>query len=202
MKIPRDTPIKFGRKLLAKAKYVKFLGLLLDENLSWKFHISELSKKLARTCGIFYKIRSLVLTSTLILIYNSIFLPFLQYGVIVWGQTFPLYLEPLVLIQKKVVRVIVHQHHFSHTLPIFKSLQLFKLHDIFRVKLLCFVYESINKLTPHCFHDFFLLNSNVHEYFTRQSNRGDVFRNHKNICQYGLSPFGIWGQKHGMNSQK
>ena len=40
MKIPTDTPIKFGRNLLAKAKYVKFLGLLLDENLSWKFHIS------------------------------------------------------------------------------------------------------------------------------------------------------------------
>ena len=30
-----------------------FLGLLLDENLNWKFHLSELSKKLARTCGIF-----------------------------------------------------------------------------------------------------------------------------------------------------
>ena len=58
--------IKFGRKLLTKAKYVKFLGLLIDENLSWKFHLSEPSKKLARTCGIFFKIRCLLSTSTLI----------------------------------------------------------------------------------------------------------------------------------------
>ena len=44
MKILTDTPIKFGRELLAKAKYVKFLGLHLDENLTWKFHISELQR--------------------------------------------------------------------------------------------------------------------------------------------------------------
>ena len=102
MKIPEDTSIKIGRKRLTKAKYIKFLGLLLHENLSWKFHLSELSKKLARTCGIFFKIRSLLPTSTLILVSNSLFLPFLQYGIIVWGHLFTSYLEPLVLIQKKI----------------------------------------------------------------------------------------------------
>ena len=40
--------IKFGKQHVTKAKDVKFLGLL-DENLSWKHHLSELSKKLART---------------------------------------------------------------------------------------------------------------------------------------------------------
>ena len=40
MKIPEDTSIKIGRKRLTKANYVKFLGLLLDEHLSWKFHLS------------------------------------------------------------------------------------------------------------------------------------------------------------------
>ena len=195
MKIPEDISIKIGRKHLTKAKYVKFLGLLLDENLSWKFHLSELSKKLARTCGIFFKIRSLLPINTLILVYNSLFLPFLQYGVIVWGQTFTSYLEPLILIQKKIVRAIAHQRPLSHTLPIFKSLKLLQLYDIFRIKLLCFVYESINKLNSYCFHEFFQLNSDVHGYFTRQSNRGDVFRNHKNSSQYGLRSIRYMGAK-------
>ena len=102
-----------SQKLLTKAKYVKFLGLLLDENLRWKFHSFELSKKLARTCGIFFKIRCLLSTSKLILLYDTLFSPSLQYGIIVWGQTFASYLEPLVLIQNKVVRAIAHQHPFS-----------------------------------------------------------------------------------------
>ena len=127
MKISEDISIKIGRKHLTKAKYVKFLGLLLDESLSWKFHLSELSKKLARTCGIFFKIRSLLPINTLILVYNALFLPFLQYGIIVWGQTFTSHLEPLVLIQKKIARAIAHQHPLSHTLPIFKSLKLLQL---------------------------------------------------------------------------
>ena len=41
-------------------------------------------------------------------------------------------------------------------------------------------------LDLHCFHFIFLFNSDVHEYFIRQSNRGDVFHNHKKIFRYGL----------------
>ena len=36
--------IKIGNQHVKQAKYVKFLGLLLDENLSWKYHLCELSK--------------------------------------------------------------------------------------------------------------------------------------------------------------
>ena len=40
--------IQIGNQYVKQAKYVKFLGLLLDENLSWKYHISELTKKLPK----------------------------------------------------------------------------------------------------------------------------------------------------------
>ena len=40
---------------IKQTHYVKFLGVLLDANLSWKYHLTELSKKLARTCGMFLK---------------------------------------------------------------------------------------------------------------------------------------------------
>ena len=50
--------IKIGNQPIKRYRYVKFLAVLLDENLSWKYHLSELSKKLARTCGVFFKIRN------------------------------------------------------------------------------------------------------------------------------------------------
>ena len=49
--------LKIGNKKIKRESYVRFLGVLLDSNLSWNFHLSELSKKLARTAGLFYKIR-------------------------------------------------------------------------------------------------------------------------------------------------
>ena len=46
--------LKIGRRNIKQEPCVKFLGLLLDSNLSWKFHLTELSKKLARVTGLFY----------------------------------------------------------------------------------------------------------------------------------------------------
>ena len=65
VKISEDISIAIGRKHLKK-----ILRLHLDANLSRKFNLSELSKKLARTCGIFFKIRNLLLINTMILVYN------------------------------------------------------------------------------------------------------------------------------------
>ena len=49
--------IRLCMKKVQCENYVKCLGVLLDANLNWKHHINELSKKLPRTLGIFYKIR-------------------------------------------------------------------------------------------------------------------------------------------------
>ena len=55
---PVTVSIKIGNLPIRKACYIKFLDVLLDENLSWKYHLTELSKKLARTCDMFFKVGS------------------------------------------------------------------------------------------------------------------------------------------------
>ena len=57
--------------------------------------MSELSKKLASTCGILLKVRDLLPTNTLISVYNPLFMSFLQYGIIVWVQTSASYIESI-----------------------------------------------------------------------------------------------------------
>ena len=44
-------------------------------------------KKLARTCGMFFKIRHILLNNVSICLFNSLLSPFLQYGMLVWGLT-------------------------------------------------------------------------------------------------------------------
>ena len=58
--------------------------------------------------------------------------PYKECGIIIWRQTFTSYLETLVLIQRKIVRAIAHQHPLSHALPIFKSLKQLQLYGIFK----------------------------------------------------------------------
>ena len=125
--------IKIGNQYVKQSKYVKFLGLFLDENLSWKYHISELSKKVSRTCGIFFKVRHLLPTIVLISLYNSLFSSFLQYGVIVWGLTREVHTKPIYLLQKKVVRAIAFKSSSSPSTPIFSDLKILKLNDLFQL---------------------------------------------------------------------
>ena len=115
---------KIGSQYLKQTKYVKFLGLLLDENLNWKYHLSELSNKLSRTCGIFFKVRHLLPTSVLVSSYNSLFSSFLQYGIIVWGLTHDTHTKPIYLLQKKVVRAIAFESFTSPSTPIFSDLKI------------------------------------------------------------------------------
>ena len=63
--------IKFGKQHVSRAKCVKFLDLLLNENLSWNHHLNDLSKKLGRTCGVFFKVRHLLPKKVLISLSSS-----------------------------------------------------------------------------------------------------------------------------------
>lgn len=187
--------IKIGNQPVKQSRYVKFLGILLDEHLSWKYHLSELSKKLARTCGMFFKIRHFLPIDVLICLYNSLFSSFLQYGIVVWGLTYDVHIKPVYLLQKRVVKAIAFEHFTSPSTPIFSDLKILKLQDLFQLKLLCFVYDCVNKISPNCFHNFFESVTNVHQYGTRQASKNDIFLNRKNTLQYGIRSVRFFGAK-------
>ena len=43
----------------------------------------------------------------------------------------------------------------AHSEPIFKELKILKIHDIYKLTTLKFVYESLNKLNPSQFHNYY-----------------------------------------------
>ena len=167
----------------------------MGENLSWKYHISELNKKLSRTSGIFFKIRHLLPLDILKNLYYSIFSSFLCYGSATWGLSYDTYLEPLFLLQKKVLRSITFQPLSSPSTPIFFSLKILKLKDMIHQDILKFVYKSLNGLSPSHFHDYFQLSNSVHSHETRQAARGDIFQSIRNTFLYGLRSIKYFGAK-------
>ena len=120
--LPETVSIKIGKFPIKRTCYVKFLGVLLDENLSWKYHLTELSKKLARTCGMFFKVRHFLPINISVCLYNSLFSPFLQYGILVWGLTYETHINPVFLLQKRVIRAIAFEHFTD--LPLLLSFQI------------------------------------------------------------------------------
>ena len=66
--------------------YVKYLGLMIDSNLSWKYHIEAICHKISKSVGIIAKIRHYVPRRVLLSIYNSLIVPYITYGVCAWGN--------------------------------------------------------------------------------------------------------------------
>ena len=86
--------------------FIKYLGLHIDSRLSWKFHIFHISKKIKRCIGILSKIRYFFSQQVLVQLSYTLIYPFLTYSLIIWGNTYPTSLQPLITLQKKAVRII------------------------------------------------------------------------------------------------
>ena len=71
--------------LNAKPDYVKFLGVLIDKNLTWRPHIDHIASKISKIVGIFARLRHHVPLNTLLQIYRSLIFRYTLYGVPVLG---------------------------------------------------------------------------------------------------------------------
>ena len=123
---------------------------------------------------------------TLILPYYGLFESFLSYGVSVWGSTYPMYTDPIFILQKRILKIIMFNKVTVSSAPLFDSLQILKLSDLFKLQVTCFVYECLNSLAPIYFREYFTSIQSIHSIGTRQSKKGDLYALRCNTTQYGL----------------
>ena len=104
------------------------------------------------------------------MLYSSLILPYLNYGIIAWGHTYSTYLDRILLLQKKALRIICHTSWRAHTDVLFFDNNVLKICDLYRYYLGQFMYKLENKILPYIFYDMFKKNQSFHNYPTRHSN--------------------------------
>ena len=172
--IPENSfSIKLNGHRLETTDNVKYLGLYLDKNLSFDYHINQLSKKLGRANGILAKLRHFTPKDTLISIYYSIFYSHILYGCPVWSLTSVNNLQIISVLQKKCLRIINFAQFNSHTNKLFFDNKIIKLEDIIKLQLMKLVFDFKHKNLPDELSNLFRLNSEINSYYTRNvSNEG------------------------------
>ena len=84
----------------------KFLGIIIDSSLSWRDHILTIKGKASWRIGILSKARCYFNYVTRKTLYYSFIYPYLHYCHEIWGSTYATYLDPLIKLQKRAMRVI------------------------------------------------------------------------------------------------
>ena len=88
-----------GQKLQLCTK-VKYLGIIIDEHLSWVNQVNELCKKLSKTTGIIAKMRHFLSYKHLLGLHNALFESHLNYCLPTMGFLKREYLNQISSIQK------------------------------------------------------------------------------------------------------
>ena len=85
---------------LSRVEEPKFLGITIDENLSWKKQIDNVCKLCARNSGVLNKVKRFLPEQALYKLYCSLILPYLNYGLLLWGNANKTYLNKVYKLQK------------------------------------------------------------------------------------------------------
>ena len=179
---------------LERVKHAKFLGMLIDDCLSWKNHIDCVSKTISRNIGVMNKLKHFVPTRILYCLYCTLVLPYLNYGILIFGDTCKTYLNKLIKLQKRAMRTVSNSHYRSHTSPIFAKCNVLRVTDMYALELGSFMYRnSLNKL-PSSFNNYFTKRSDVHNYPTRHGNHLNLPQNKKTFSDRSVRTRGpqLW----------
>lgn len=126
----QDLHIAINDSPIQRKFSTKYLGVQIDEDLRWTTHIKNVENTVARNIGLIYRCKHILDSRLLLLLYNAFILPFLSYGIQIWGSTYDFRLHKLHLLQKRVVRMIDGADRLAHSSPIFRKYQILKIHDI------------------------------------------------------------------------
>ncbi len=130
--------------ILERVHELNFLGLTLNEHLIWNTHINKISNKVSKSMGFLNKLKHFLPLKNKILIYNSLILLHLNFGILAWGYQ----CNRITKSQKTVIKIISLAKYNAHTEPLFKQLKLEKVEDILRLQELKFYYKFKNNKLP------------------------------------------------------
>ena len=102
----RNCKLFLGNETIKKVESTKFLGVIIDEKLSWEAHIRFLEARLNSCIIMIKRIKKYVPQTEYLRIYNALFMSHLSYCISCWGGVPSYKLEKIFSIQKRCIRLL------------------------------------------------------------------------------------------------
>ena len=187
-----------GNVILEKVKSIKYLGVMLEEKITWSNQIEYLSGKLSRCAGIFSKLRYYLNREVLLQTYHSLFNSHLQYAILCWGSASITSLSCLQVLQNRAIRNMTKSPRFFRLDNQYLNLRVLKVRDLYNLEIAKFMHSHFHNALPQCFVSFFREIRGLNHHDTRSSRRRNyevhacrITRGQRSIRCYGPK---IWNE--------
>uniref|UniRef100_A0A3B3IP09 Reverse transcriptase domain-containing protein n=1 Tax=Oryzias latipes TaxID=8090 RepID=A0A3B3IP09_ORYLA len=134
----------------------KFLGVMLDDKLTWKSHIFYVKNKVAKSLFVLNKSKYVLPCHIMHMLYCSLVLPYFTYCIEVWGNTYETNIMPLILLQKRAIRIIHKANFRDHTNDLFIKSGLLKLKNLIELQTLLVMFKARNRDLPEDLQKLFI----------------------------------------------
>ena len=101
-----NTNIEMNSKILEQVKSIRFLGVIINDQLSWSDHKQYIYKKVCKSIGLIYKCKNVLNEKECINMYKTFIEPYLLYAIEVWGHTVQSSTDILSHVQSKILRIL------------------------------------------------------------------------------------------------
>ena len=164
--------LSIGIEPLTRAHHTKFLGLIMDEHLSWRYHVDSVRLAVIKSLYLLNRVKHLFSAKFLRMLYFALVHPHINYGLLLWGFSSVTHLNGIFKLQKRALRVVGDVSFRAHTGELFKKYAILNIEDLRTFNLLIFMYDVMSKRAPPRTVQIFSNKKNVHGHNTRQ---GDLY---------------------------
>jgi hypothetical protein len=142
-------------EVIEEVRSTKFLGVYIDQKLTWDIHIHHIKMKISKGIGIVGKMRKFVNDKMLCILYYSFVYPYIHYCIEIWGKAYNTHLNSILKLQKRAVRILTYSLPQSHSDPLFRKLKILPVHQVYVYNVSQFMYKFYDKTLPSTFANFF-----------------------------------------------
>ena len=188
--------IDFLNYKIERTSSIKFLGIILDEHLTWKEHINEVCNKLRSLFHIFYSIRGYLSKQNIKTLYYTLIYSRIKYGLAVYGHAGTTMLNKIQFLQNQLLKVLSNKKFRFSTDKLHNEFDILKVQDMLNQEILSFVFKySINSLPP-AFNNYYETLASTHGLNTRHGGNLRKVRYETNMGALSIKVHGpeLWNR--------
>ena len=173
----QKVPIKIilGDIVLQESEYISFLGIHIDNKLSFKQHYLKVYDKVKNGLNGLILTKHKLTYRAKMNIYNSLMHSHLSYGALIWISNINAkQLKSLATLQKKAMRIIFNTKYNAHTNNLFFKSKITKVKDIFEKESILLIHKYKNNNLPAEIQNLITNNIQTEKINTRSTYNNDI----------------------------
>lgn len=138
--------VSYKSNMIEQVHSTRFLGVILDEHLTWKNHIDSICKKVNKFVFALRKVKDVTSRHTSILVYHAYVCSIIRYGIVVWGNSTEI--SRVFVAQKKCIRAIFNMEWSDSCKSVFKTQNFLTVPCIYIYEIAKFLRSNLTLFEP------------------------------------------------------